>query len=112
MVLKEWLIFEILFVFKGRNFELLMSEGAYFIQYNSKFSLVYDGSKVLIIYRDEIDCAYKTMWFLDNPEIADKMRKARWMRALIDYTWDNRIQRIFSMDELLEVPEREGINLF
>ncbi len=93
---------------KGRDFEVPMSGGLYLTQNNSELSLVYDIGKEIVTYREETDCAEKIRWLLDNPEDADKIRKAGKIRALKEHTWEKRFQQIFSMAGLLKISASTG----
>lgn len=88
---------------KGRDFEVPMSGGLYLTQDNPELSLVYVVGKEIVTYKNEEDCAKKIKWLLENPDEADRIRKAGKMRALKDHTWEKRFQEIFSMAGLLKV---------
>jgi len=87
---------------KGRDFEVPMSGGLYLTQDNPELGLVYEVGKEIVTYRDEDDCAEKIVWLLENPDEAEKIRKAGRQRALRDHTWENRFSDIFGIAGLLE----------
>jgi len=86
---------------KGRDFEVPMSGGLYLTQDNPELALVYEVGKEIVTYKDEKDCAQKIRWLLENPENAEKIRKAGRKRALKDHTWENRFSDIFRNAGLL-----------
>ncbi len=86
---------------KGRDFEVPMSGGLYLTQNNPELLLVYDVGKEIMTYRDEKDCTEKIKWLLENPDEADKIRKAGRMRALKDHTWEKRFSDVFKIAGLL-----------
>lgn len=86
---------------KGRDFEVPMSGGLYLTQDNPELALVYEVGKEIVTYKDEKDCAQKIRWLLDNPEIADRVRKSGCKRALKDHTWEKRFSDIFRITGLL-----------
>ena len=87
---------------KGRDFEVPMSGGLYLTQDNPELGLVYDVGKEIVTYRDEDDCAEKIFWLLENPDEAEKIRKAGRVRALSDHSWETRFSDIFGIAGLLE----------
>lgn len=87
---------------KGRDFEVPMSGGLYLTQNNPELSLVYEIGKEIIMYDNEVDCAKKIKWLLENPEEANKIRVAGRERALIDHSWEKRFENIFRLIGILE----------
>lgn len=85
---------------KGRDFEAPMSGGLYLTQDNPELSLVYNVGKEIVTYRDEKDCAGKIKWLLNNPDEAEKIRKAGRIRALKDHTWEERFLDVFKITGL------------
>ena len=86
---------------KGRDFEIPMSGGLYLNQDNPELSLVYNVGKEILTYKDEKDCAQKIKWLLENPDEADKIRKAGRERALKGHSWERRFEQIFEIVGLL-----------
>ncbi|MFX0139257.1 MAG: glycosyltransferase [Candidatus Hodarchaeota archaeon] len=82
---------------KGRDFEVPMSGGLYLTQNNPELSLVYEIGKEIITYENEVDCAKKIIWLLENPKEAKKIRNAGWRRALKDHSWEKRFEDIFRL---------------
>lgn len=87
---------------KGRDFEVPMSGGLYLTQNNPELSLVYDINKEIVTYKDEDDCFEKITWLLENPSIADEIRKKGRERAMKDHTWEKRFDEIFRFAGFLE----------
>jgi hypothetical protein len=86
---------------KGRDFEVPMSGGLYLTRDNSELALVYDVGKEIVTYHDEKDCAEKIKWLLNNPDEADKIRKAGKLRSLKDHTWEKRFEDIFQLSGIM-----------
>jgi len=87
---------------KGRDFEVPMSGGLYLTQDNPELSLVYEVGKEILTYKDEIDCAQKIKWLLENPDIANKIRHAGRARALKNHTWEKRFNSIFYLSGIVK----------
>lgn len=87
---------------KGRDFEVPMSGGLYLTQDNPELSLVYEVDKEIVTYKDEGDCAMKIKRLLNNPDEAEKIRRAGRVRALRDHSWDLRFEYVFKMAGLIE----------
>ena len=87
---------------KGRDFEVPMSGGLYLTQKNPELSFVYEVGKEILTYEDEIDCAQKIHWLLENPTMANTIRKAGRTRALEDHTWGKRFDNIFKLSRVME----------
>ena len=87
---------------KLRDFEVPMSGNLYLTQDNPELALVYDVDKEIVTYKDENDCAKKVKWLLNNPEQAEKIRKAGRKRALKDHTWEKRFVDIFQKAGVLK----------
>jgi len=86
---------------KGRDFETPMSGGLYLTQDNPELSLAYDVGKEIMTYKAEKDCAEKIKRLLNNPDEAEKIRKAGRIRALRDHTWEKRFEDAFGIINLL-----------
>lgn len=82
---------------KGRDFEVPMSGGLYLTQDNPELSLVYEVGKEILTYRNEVDCAQKIKWLIENQDEADKIRKRGRERAIRDHTWEERFENIFRL---------------
>jgi spore maturation protein CgeB len=82
---------------KGRDFEVPMSGGLYLTQDNPELSIVYSVGEEIITYKDIDDCYDKITWLLDNPDIAEKIRRRGRERALRDHTWEKRFDEIFTL---------------
>jgi len=87
---------------KGRDFEIPMSGGLYLTQDNPELSRVYEVGKEIVTHKDINDCVNKIRWLLNNPAVADKIRKAGRERALRDHTWEKRFEEIFRLSGLLK----------
>ena len=86
---------------KGRDFEVPMSGGLYLTQDNPELALVYKVGREIVTYKDENDCVRKIRWLLDNPEHAEKIRKAGQERTLKEHTWEKRFLDIFMLTGVL-----------
>lgn len=79
-----------------------MSGGRYLTQDNPELSLVYEVGKEILAQENEKDCAEKIKWLLANPEQAAKIREAGRKRALKDYTWEKRFEKVFRLSGIME----------
>ena len=80
---------------KGRDFEVTMSGGLYLCQNNPELSEVYEIGKEILTYRNTEDCYKKISYLLDNPDAADRIRSAGYLRAIRDHTYEKRWSEVF-----------------
>ena len=80
---------------KGRDFEVTMSGGLYLCQNNPELSEVYEIGKEILTYRNTEDCYEKISYLLDNPDAADRIRSAGYLRAIRDHTYEKRWSEVF-----------------
>jgi spore maturation protein CgeB len=80
---------------KGRDFEVPMSGAVYLTQDNPELSLVYDVGREILTYRDVGHCAEVIRALLDDPERAERIRRAARARCLRDHTYAARWTTVF-----------------
>lgn len=78
-----------------RDFEAPMSRACYLTGYTDEISEFYDLGKEIDTYQDSEELGDKTKFYLNHPELAEKMREAGYQRALRDHTWKSRFKELF-----------------
>ena len=87
---------------KGRDFEVTMSGGLYLCQNNPELNEVYEIGKEILTYESLEDCYEKISYLLENPDEADRIRTAGYLRAKRDHTYDTRWSEVFQKLGIIE----------
>lgn len=82
-----------------RSFEIPMSGGIQFCEYNSELATYFEDEKEIIFYYNEHDMIEKAKYYLrpDNCTIRDNIRANARKRAETEHTWYARFIRIFDI---------------
>jgi hypothetical protein len=90
---------------KMRDFDGPMSGSFYITQYNSDLEGLYKIGKEIETYSNIPEGIEKVKYYLDHPEVRERIAKAGHRRALQDHTWEKRFERVFRTIGIL----KEGI---
>ncbi len=89
------------FCLKGRDFEIPMSGGLYLTEGHSELAVAFSLGEEIITYSGIEDLVNKIQYYLNNPAMAEEVRKKGYKRALRDHTWEGRFEKIFRLIGLL-----------
>ena len=79
-----------------RDFEIPMANSMLFTQFNYELEHFYeDGKEVVSFYNDE-DMIDKLQYYKKNPSIAEAIANAGYKRAVLEHTWNNRLNQLIS----------------
>jgi spore maturation protein CgeB len=79
-----------------RDFEIPMANSMLFTQFNYELEHFYeDGKEVVSFYNDE-DMIDKLQYYQKNPSISEAIANAGYKRAVLEHTWNNRLNQLIS----------------
>ena len=85
-----------------RSFEIPMSGGIQFCEYNSELSTYFEDKKEIVFYHNEKDMLDKAKYYLrsDNSDIRKQIRYNARKKAELEHTWYKRFSKIFEIMEI------------
>ena len=78
-----------------REFEIPMSGGLYVTNYSEELAEFYEPDKEVVTFRNEHELLDKIVYFLNNEDKAEIVRKAGYKRALECHTYHRRFDTLF-----------------
>ena len=78
-----------------RDFEAPMCRALYFTGYMDELVEHFEPDKEVVVYHDQEELLEKVRFFLANPDQAEKVRLAGYLRALQDHTYQHRFRTLF-----------------
>jgi len=86
---------------KGRDFEVPMSGGLYLTEHHDELLPFYKIGREIVTYKGFDDLLDKINMLLSDPIQAEDIRLEGRRRALQEHTWEMRIEKVFSMLDVL-----------
>lgn len=87
---------------KGRDFEVPMSGGLYLTEHHDELLPFYDIGREIVTYSGFDDLLDKINWLLLNPGQAEAIRRAGYVRALREHSWEMRFDKVFRLMGVLD----------
>lgn len=85
------------YALKMRDFDGPMSGSLYLTHDNPDLYDLYEIGKEIVTYRTLEECADKVIYYLNHIEEAEAIAKAGRERAVVEHTWEKRVQKIFKV---------------
>jgi spore maturation protein CgeB len=79
-----------------REFEAPMSGALYLTEDQPELAEYFDPGKEVLTYTDRFDLLDKARFYLAHQETAERVRRAGWLRAQSEHTWQHRFTELFA----------------
>jgi hypothetical protein len=80
-----------------RDFEGPMCRTCYITGHSDEIEEFYEVGREIETYRSPAELADKTRFYLAQPDAADTLRNAGYLRAIRDHTWRRRFEQLFRL---------------
>ncbi|MGI9147250.1 MAG: CgeB family protein [Chloroflexota bacterium] len=85
-----------------REFEAPMSGALYLTEHQPELVEYFEPGKEVLTYADRHELLDKARYYLGHAEMAERIRRAGWLRARHNHTWQHRFRELFGV---LGLPE-------
>jgi spore maturation protein CgeB len=79
-----------------REFEAPMSGALYLTEEQPELAEYFEPGKEVLTYSDRFDLLDKARFYLAHQETAERVRRAGWLRAQSEHTWQHRFTELFA----------------
>ncbi len=79
-----------------REFEAPMSGALYLTEHQPELAEYFEPGQEILTYFDKHDLLDKERYFLAHQEQAERIRRAGYLRAVREHTWQHRFQQLFA----------------
>jgi spore maturation protein CgeB len=79
-----------------RDFEVPMSGGFYLTEYQAELEEFFEIDSEIACYRDKEELLEKSRFYLNRPDLRERIRSAGRQRCLNNHTWERRFKDVFT----------------